>query len=425
MRAGRSLRHTWASIVWLGAVLCNFAAGAVERVKDVEPRTPVSAAGAGDPKRINYVRTVGDTTDLVVGSAYRGTFCSKVGEVRWTKQWLEAVGATVNRIMRSEILAAGYKGIEQRESAFASEDRQAPDFELAGLIKEFKIEFCDRFDREGLGGVWVSIQWELFAPKLQRVVFKSITEGSFQTESKVSGTATNFIEKAVTVAARNLLAQPEFVAALSGATQVAAESKSLERLAILSRADGNARASEDIPFLRSAVVTIESGVGSGSGFFVSTEGYLLTNHHVVGDAKYVKIILSTGRTLVGEVIRSDRRRDLAVVKTESVQLRPFRVSAGAPEIGSEVFVIGSPLGRTLSGTVARGILSSRKEFDGMEFLLSDAKILPGNSGSPMIGSDGAVIGIASMGIGSWRGESLGVYVPMPSALDVLKIDYGN
>lgn len=425
MLAREVRRLTGATILSLGAAVCSSDTGAVERVKDVEAKTPLSATGAANPKRINYVRTVGDTTDLVVGTAYRGTFCSRVGEVRWTQQWLEAVGATVNRVMRSEILAAGYKGIEHRDSAFASGSQQPPDFELAGLIKGVRIEFCDRLDREGLGGVWISIQWELFAPRLQRVVFKTTTEGSFQTESKISGTATNFIEKAVAVAARNLLAQPELAAALSGATQIAAESKRFDRLAILSKADGSARASDDIPFLRSAVVTIESGVGSGSGFFVSTEGYLLTNNHVVGDAKYVKVILSTGRNLVGEVIRSDRRRDLAVVKTEPVQLRPFKVSAGAPEIGSEVFVIGSPLGSALSGTVARGIVSSRKEFDGMEFLLSDAKILPGNSGSPMIASDGAVVGIASMGVGSWRGETLGVYVPIPAALDVLNIDYSK
>lgn len=105
-------------------------------------------------------------------------------------------------------------------------------------------------------------------------------------------------------------------------------------------------------------VVVFAGSGSGSGVLISTDGYILTNHHVAGKSGRVRIRWSDGTESVGEVVRADRRRDVALIKVASPKGRPLSIRQAPVELGDTVYAIGTPLGDELQNTVTRGIVSA-------------------------------------------------------------------
>jgi serine protease Do len=141
-----------------------------------------------------------------------------------------------------------------------------------------------------------------------------------------------------------------------------------------------------------AVVTIKTTTSTGSGSIISPEGLVITNEHVIRDAKNgsVRIINNEGKTYNGNVLTIDRKNDLALVRIISSDRFPSLPFADRESIlvGQKVFAIGSPFG--LSGTLTTGILS-RVATDGD--LQTDARLNPGNSGGPLLNSRGEIIGV--------------------------------
>ena len=196
-------------------------------------------------------------------------------------------------------------------------------------------------------------------------------------------------------------------------------SKSLPPLALTTGQAFSGRVTQNAPTMLSAVVTIESGHGTGTGFYISQEGYLLTNQHVVGDAKFVRIRLAGGRSVVGEVLRTDTARDVALVRADPVTSSVLSPRRGEARVGEEVYLLGSPFGDALSGSMTRGIVSSRRVFDGIAFLQSDVAVNPGNSGGPLLDSDGSVLGLAQIDVRGAKGIAL--FIPIEEALDKLSL----
>jgi S1-C subfamily serine protease len=173
--------------------------------------------------------------------------------------------------------------------------------------------------------------------------------------------------------------------------------------------------------LSAAVVTLETTNGTGSGFYITRDGYLLTNRHVVGDAKFVKVRTATGRELPGEVVSEDAHRDVALIKTQKVPFDPLSLALTDPGVGSEVFAIGSPLGEQFNGTFTRGVLSGYREINKNRYLQSDVSVLPGNSGGPLIDGSGSVVGITVAKLYA-PGGNLNFFIPIAEALASLSIE---
>lgn len=154
-----------------------------------------------------------------------------------------------------------------------------------------------------------------------------------------------------------------------------------------------------------SVVAIETDTGGGSGFVISSEGHVLTNHHVVGSSEgTVTVVYSDGVEEQGEVLGSTSEYDLAVVKVGREGLRPLVLAdSEALRVGDPVIAIGSPLG--LDATVTSGIISAlhRPVTTGgtdeapafIDAIQTDAAINPGNSGGPLLNLRGEVVGINS------------------------------
>jgi serine protease Do len=160
----------------------------------------------------------------------------------------------------------------------------------------------------------------------------------------------------------------------------------------------------------------------GSAFLISPDGYLLTNHHVVGDATRVRIRWSDKTESVGEVVRSDRRRDVALVKV-APSIRPvLPLRHEGAVAGEAVLAIGTPLDRDLQNTVTRGIVSGTRVIDGLSFIQSDVAVDHGNSGGPLIDEKGQVIAITEWGYApDGVSHNLNFFIPIEDALKALTI----
>jgi S1-C subfamily serine protease len=157
--------------------------------------------------------------------------------------------------------------------------------------------------------------------------------------------------------------------------------------------------------------------GQGSGFIIDKEGHVLTNYHVIADARQVEVTLHNRKKYRANIVGTDRSHDLAVVQIKAPDLQPMTLGDSTNlQVGQKVYAIGNPFG--LSGTLTRGIVSSIRsvqEPDGMtidEAIQTDAAINPGNSGGPLLNWHGDVIGINTM-IASSVGQSAGIGFAIP------------
>jgi serine protease Do len=156
--------------------------------------------------------------------------------------------------------------------------------------------------------------------------------------------------------------------------------------------------------------------GQGSGFFISADGYAVTNNHVVDKAEHVDVTTDDGKTYSARVIGVDDRTDVALIKVDGHNDFPFvRLSDKSPRIGDWVLAVGNPFG--LGGTVTAGIVSARGRDIGAgpydDFIQIDAAVNKGNSGGPTFDMDGNVIGV-NTAIFSPSGGSVGIAFDIPA-----------
>ena len=156
--------------------------------------------------------------------------------------------------------------------------------------------------------------------------------------------------------------------------------------------------------------------GQGSGFFISADGYAVTNNHVVDGADKVEVTTDDGKTYTAKVIGTDQRTDLALIKVEGSSNFPFaKLADSKPRIGDWVLAVGNPFG--LGGTVTAGIVSASGRDIGNgpydDFIQIDAPVNKGNSGGPAFDTNGEVMGV-NTAIYSPSGGSVGIAFSIPA-----------
>jgi serine protease Do len=158
-------------------------------------------------------------------------------------------------------------------------------------------------------------------------------------------------------------------------------------------------------------------IGQGSGFFISSDGFAVTNNHVVDGADKVEVTTDDGKNYTARVIGTDPRTDVALIKIEGGSDFPFvKLSEGKARIGDWVLAVGNPFG--LGGTVTAGIVSARGRDIGSgpydDFIQIDAPVNKGNSGGPAFNMQGEVVGV-NTAIFSPSGGSVGIAFSIPAA----------
>ena len=176
-----------------------------------------------------------------------------------------------------------------------------------------------------------------------------------------------------------------------------------------------------------ATVLLETTTASGakttgSGFVVDPSGIIVTNLHVVRGAVAVKISLQNGDAYERVTIRAvDELRDIAIIQVPGFNIPTVSLAdSDTVRQGDSVVLLGSPLG--LSGTATTGIVSAIRRLDGYRVFQTDAAASPGNSGGPVLNSDGAVVGILTFTVR--QGQNLNFIVPVNYARGLMSIDDG-
>jgi serine protease Do len=153
----------------------------------------------------------------------------------------------------------------------------------------------------------------------------------------------------------------------------------------------------------------------GSGFFISADGYAVTNNHVVDHAKTVQVVTDDGKILAAKVIGTDPKTDLALIKVDGNDFPFVKFADHDPRIGDWVIAVGNPFG--LGGTVTAGVVSARGRDIGSgpydDYIQIDAPVNKGNSGGPSFDVDGNVIGV-NTAIFSPSGGSVGIGFDIPA-----------
>lgn len=181
------------------------------------------------------------------------------------------------------------------------------------------------------------------------------------------------------------------------------------------------------------VATIPLADGStedsgGTGMFISADGYILTNSHVIGNTKGsgIKITTHDGQEYPAVVVSFDKTTDLAILKTEDHGFTPVEFgSADDLNIGEWVIAIGNPGGAKFSGSLTRGVISGLDRSvgsyssNGMTYIQTDAAINPGNSGGPLVNMYGQVVGINSSKIIAQYYEGMGFSIPVTKAKEIV------
>lgn len=171
--------------------------------------------------------------------------------------------------------------------------------------------------------------------------------------------------------------------------------------------------------------------GAGSGVIVTTDGYIVTNHHVISGAKTISVTLTDGKSYTSQVVGDDSKTDLAVLKIDATGLTPAVLGdSDNLTVGQTAIAIGNPLGQ-LGGTVTSGIVSAldrEVEIDGeiMNLLQTSAAINPGNSGGGLFDDKGNLIGIVNAKSSGSDIEGLGFAIPINTVKTVIAdlMEYG-
>ncbi|NMB30791.1 MAG: trypsin-like serine protease, partial [Clostridiales bacterium] len=172
-------------------------------------------------------------------------------------------------------------------------------------------------------------------------------------------------------------------------------------------------------------------LGAGSGIIMTADGYIITNEHVVSGANAVKVVLSDNKEYEAEIVGSDVKTDLAVLKINAKGLTPAAFgSSSQTKVGEDVVAIGNPAG--LSGSVTKGIVSelnrevATESGYGLKSIQTDAAINPGNSGGALVNMFGQVIGINSSKYVGTGYEGIGFAIAIDEAKPILDhlINYG-
>lgn len=366
-----------------------------------------------------------------LGHSTFGAFCSGAQPLTAGDGFMKNYGGLVSTVAAQTLKKNGYPlaGLG-KANAFDTEQNVAPDFRVGGIVKELRMELCQT-GNNAEGWIYVKIDWALYSEKAKRVVFAQATEGLVKSTDKIP----DMPLKAIAASVENLLAAPEFLAALQAPQTAAAEAPAASAAApsaapapaadtggrALQLAGGKALAGgaqKNQAKLRAAVVTLETAAGSGSGFYIDRAGYLLTDFHVVNGAKFVKVKMANGDKLVAQVVKVSERDDVALLKSDSVDFEPLAIRPDVLDVGEEVYAIGTPLG-VLTSTMTRGVLSADRAIQGVRVLQSDAAVTFGSSGGPLLDSEGRVIGLTKSGM---RGEKgFNFFIPVQDALRVLDV----
>ncbi|HEY9081427.1 S1C family serine protease [Magnetovibrio sp.] len=348
----------------------------------------------------------------------------------WTDELAEIFNETMSQ---SGLNVVG----DPKELFEVTKSRQAAKYRVAARMVDIRGNVCEEHHwwdgrplRKYAAEFYQKIEWSVYSNFERRVVANIATEGvGRQDRATPEGIMVAF-NSAFVSATEALAADKSFLDLISrgggGENRVHKGPDNAFSALVLSTARLSVEPFQNrVADAIESTVTVRAGSGHGSGFVVSGEGYILTNHHVVGDAGEVAVVFNTGVEVNGTVVRKDPVRDVALIQVPLRKLQSLPIRTRQPLKRLDVvYAIGSPIEERLKSTVTRGIVSAFRTEDtsALPLIQSDVDISAGNSGGPLLDQHGNVVGISVAGYSADSFSSgLNLFIPIDSALEFLNI----
>lgn len=357
------------------------------------------------------------------------TFCNADGITRtWNGGREPQDLPPFSAAFKTELERAGYRVVTPGEDNLFDPQAASSDLQAAAVITDERVDGCisrggpltssNRGDVRGDSAM--KIDWQIYSPIEKQVIAHISTSASARLENSVPGGEQRLIMESFASNVRELASNADFRAALSAPKALAKGFVMPGQQAKIVLAGSLKASRRPVGEAVASVVTILTGSGSGSGDLVSNDGYMVTNAHVVGDEKQVRVRWSDGIETVADVVRVARDRDVALIKTNPRDREPLPIKRGPVTPGARVYAIGSPLGKEYQGTVSSGIISATRVMEGMRYIQSDVATTHGSSGGALLDENGAMIGITVSGVE--RAPGLNFFIPIGDVMDFLSLE---
>ena len=367
----------------------------------------------------------------------------------------------IRQTFHDALESQGYDVVGSLAIAFDEDDEIArAEYSIVAKVKEVQLEMCqndlDVFllfftTRSGINGkMFMSVDWSVYDALHRKVVYKTTTQGYAKHLSpNQEGLALLFTD-AFEMATHNLGADKQFHDMIVNGVEPEGWKKEEWREDRFENRPSKFDPLEEVtianpppsatPFSKTAeqgrkIAVMPQKFSHGSGFFITKQGHILTNAHVVGDAQRMRLVTADGKEkLVAEVLRTDKARDVALLKLEEIpekfEITTLPVRAEWPAVGEDIYAIGAPQDfRKMQDTVTKGIVSAHRhamKFMGtrQNFIQSDVELHPGNSGGPVLDGNGNIVGIAVGSLATLDGDGMGLnyFIPIHEALENLNIE---
>ena len=414
-------------------------------------KVPVDARPS--PFRLSQLKHSLPLGSKVAASSPRdlGVFCRGPYDYIPRSQVVKAIETSEMKLGFYDVMSAlGYDVSDNPNIDFdADDDVLRSIYTISADIEDVQLDVCRQsslifgLDQGYEGEAYVRVRWSVYDRLQRKTVLRTQSEGYYRADTPSHEGIELLLVEAFMAASHNLGAQEIFYKlmvegradqdsfvrdeAYEGLYQ-SDEAVDLPELPLATEALNDAK------MLQQNAVLILSGGGHGSGFFITEQGHILTNQHVVGNADRVRIEThGKKQKLMAEVLRRDKVRDVALLRVVDMPegfvptLRPVRTMW--PAIGEDVFAVGAPrLNKDLQDTVTKGIVSAHRKknrFDQNSYLQSDVTIHAGNSGGPLYDRFGNIIAITVSGYdfsGIGLNTGLNNFIPIGEALEVLEIE---
>lgn len=397
-----------------------------------------AAQDAPDVSPLNSIKLTRVIADMPAGTPYMtvkrsSALCLGGSSRTWPGGKVAQQVSPFAPAFKTGLQAAGFKVITPGEDNLFDEEAGASDYEAAAVVTDEHIDACVMEMTGFLGSLMekgevrgsasMTVDWQIYSRLKKQVVAHVTTSGKAEMSHAVVGGAQELAVAAFSENVRALAQNADFRAAMAAPKAMTAGFQMPGQQNPIALAGSLKAGSRKIADATGSVVTIINSTGSGSGFLVSTDGYFLTDAHVVGDDKTVRIRWPDGMEGLGTVERAIKNRDVAIIKANPRDRAPFALRRGPVTPGDRVYVIGSPNGKNFEGTVSSGIISADRTIDGLRYIQSDAAMSPGSSGGPLLDEKGEVIGLSEMlYYNGGKTASLNMFTPIGDAMDFLGLE---
>ena len=329
----------------------------------------------------------------------------------------------------------GYNIKQHRRSYFSDKiNKPRADLLLSMRVTDMKFNLCyvhspllwRSMNRSGGNGI-ITVEWEVFDAVREKVLGSFTTQGYGHIDEPLQAGDKALFLSAVSDAAENLGKSDWFKKIMTTMDPLDLIPKTSHAPLVLKTREKESFQPfrNRFAFARKAIITVRSEYDKqGSGFFINNEGYALTTAAIVGDADTVQLMDSSGTKYVAKVIRTDERRDVALIKADIKDNFALPISkAKETDLIEDVFAVGTPFSNSYRATIVKGIISAMRYHvhQGNRFIQADIPTAPGFSGGPLTDEYGNVIGLSQTISDTASETNFSLFIPIKDALKALNI----